>query len=444
MCDPKHDFLLCPPIPGAKNIHIPGSGILNDVLHPKEAAKSWLGDAVKDYIANPIFDALSAVERWLLNSFLDGFVTIATSWMGFPEPNLEGPDSAVTRLQENTNYYMAAIALVAVMVGGARIALRQRGQDLGELGKDLLKLGAITLVGVPVAVGALQGGDAFSLAILQAAHGDKGDRFAEVARSFSGGMFLLKTGTDPGGTMSAGALLTVLLGLVAVMLQTVLMAGRNVALVLLIGLLPLAAAFGVSGGMGRRVRDRYLSWLVSLILYKPVVATIYAAVLWIWVGKVDVTTFLTGVAGICMAIFALPALVRLVAPAVSVGTAAWSEQRTVSRAGGTVALANGAITLGRTIRGLGGGRGGGAPAGAPRPPAAPAVPATVPQGIPVPGAGAAAGGAGAGGAGAGGAAAAAAPALGVAAVVVAAAAVPVIVAKKIGRTAASGIGEEDY
>ncbi|GAB3866208.1 hypothetical protein GCM10029963_78220 [Micromonospora andamanensis] len=147
------------------------------------------------------------------------------------------------------------------------------------------------------------------------------------------------------------------------MVQLLMLLARNAGLVLLAGLLPLAAASGISGS-GQAVRNRYLTWLLALVLYKPAAATIYAAVFWLIGDGQTLTDVLTGLVMFCMAIVALPALLRLIAPGVSVlssgGSASGAGVAAVSAAG---QVASGAVRLsnsgGKGSGGAGGHTGGG-------------------------------------------------------------------------------------
>ena len=214
--------------------------------------------------------------------------------------------------------------------------------------------------------------------------------------------------------------------------QILMMFGRAAALILLAGMLPIAAAAGVTGQTGQQMRSKYFSWVLALVLYKPVAATIYAAAFWQVGEAASLNGLFTGMVMFLMALVALPALMRLIAPAVGAVTGGGGGAALAGASGGMLggALATGAIQ--RAASGGGGGGGGGgqlAPTGA------------------AASSGAASGGAAASGAAAGGAAAGdAAGPYGMAAVAAAEGAKKVAnvgpdVANKVGGTAASGIGD---
>jgi hypothetical protein len=111
--------------------------------------------------------------------------------------------------------------------------------------------------------------------------------------------------------------------MVGAVIQVVLLVGRGVVLVLLTGLLPLTAA-GTSTVAGRAVFNRTLAWLLAFVLYQPVAASIYAVVILVAPGQQGspVLAAITGATGLVLALVALPALLRLLRPAVTIALSA--------------------------------------------------------------------------------------------------------------------------
>ena len=105
----------------------------------------------------------------------------------------------------------------------------------------------------------------------------------------------------------------VVLGIVAIIIsaiQAVLMLFRQGALVVLAGVLPLAAA-GTLTPATRRWFPRVTGWMLALIFYKPAAAAVYAtAFTMIGTGK-DPRTVLMGFAMVFLSLLALPVLMRL-------------------------------------------------------------------------------------------------------------------------------------
>ncbi|AEB48028.1 hypothetical protein VAB18032_30324 (plasmid) [Micromonospora maris AB-18-032] len=240
----------------------------------------------------------------------------------------------------------------ALLVGAIRLAIERNGREAGSIAKGLAALVVITGVGVPAVQVLTVVGDAYSNWILtEAANKDLGARLLQLSPAAGA------------STLSPIMLIGVSLFIfMAAMVQLMMLLAQSAGLVLLAGLLPLVAAAGISGS-GQAVRNRYLTWLIALILYKPAAATIYAAVFWLGQGK-TLTDLLTGLVMFCMAIVALPALLRLIAPAVSVlssgGGASGAGVAAVSAAG---QIASGAVRLSNSSGGKGSGGGSGSRTG---------------------------------------------------------------------------------
>ena len=105
-----------------------------------------------------------------------------------------------------------------------------------------------------------------------------------------------------------------------------------------------------------------MSWLIAFILYKPVASIVYAAAFKVFgsVGKVDgddgqrMMYFISGLVLMIAALFALPAMMRLIVPAV--GAASGAGAMFAGAAVGSAA--SGAVNFGSRIRGAGRGGGG--------------------------------------------------------------------------------------
>ncbi|WP_434740669.1 hypothetical protein [Micromonospora sp. SH-82] len=257
-------------------------------------------------------------------------------------------DKPVDYLRAYTHWAVAAIAVGAVLVAALRLAWERNGQAAGSFTKGLVTMVVLAGAGVPAVQLLIEIGDAYSTWIVDAAADeDLGKRlqlFAPAALT-----------PNPSWLMVIGISLMMFL---TTMVQLLLLLARGAGLILLAGLLPLAAAAGISGS-GRAIRDRYLTWLLALVLYKPAAATIYAAVFWLLGKGNDLTTLLTGLAMFCMAIVALPALLRLIAPAVSTLSSGGSGGAGMAAASSVGQVASGALRLsGSSGSGRGGGGGG--------------------------------------------------------------------------------------
>jgi hypothetical protein len=98
------------------------------------------------------------------------------------------------------------------------------------------------------------------------------------------------------------------------------MSARGGVLVILSGALPTAAA-ATNTERGRAMFSRTVTWLLAFVLYKPVAAFIYAAAFRLAgsspLSADGLVSVITGLGLIMLSIFALPALMRVLTPAVS-------------------------------------------------------------------------------------------------------------------------------
>lgn len=261
---------------------------------------------------------------------------------------------AVGYIQDSLWWYTGGLAVLSVIIAGARMAWTQRAQA----GKDLLQslftlvvVSAAGLTGIGLAVAAADG---FSGWILDGATGkDFGQNITAMIGIAS--------------TSGIGLIALLIVGIVATFfayIQVILMVIRGGMLVLLAGIFPISAAF-TNTETGRAWFKKASGWLIAFILYKPAAAIVYAAAFKLTGADLfkddgsGLIKILTGLALMAMALVALPALMRFVAPMVSqVGGGGGAGMALAAGAGAAAAeLATGAIRKANTGGGSGGGPG---------------------------------------------------------------------------------------
>jgi hypothetical protein len=416
-----------------------------------------VGCVVSDIAAsagNSVFDKF---ERWVATGAATAIRVAVTGWISVPSPDISSASSGVAYLTAYTRPIVYVIFVLALIVQAGQLAWTQRGEDLREL---LRGIGMYVLV-AGAGAGTFElltiAGDGYSNWILTESTTSVCQQVtgaAEVTTACASGSLsdrivgLLGVATATPGTANAavalpiaGALGALLFGLVMIsgILQVILIYARAIILILMLGLLPVAAAAAMTR-RGRQLLDRYLTWIIAWVLYKPTAATIYAAGFWM-LSNGGVMSFVGGLGALILATFSLFALMRLINPMVaSVGGGGGSGAADGLAAG--AAAATGAMQLAGGLSGSssggGGGEGGGGsmpvndatfgsrPSGSRSAGGGSAAGAGAKSGAGAAGGGAtgaAAGGAGAGAAASGGAAAAAGPVGAVVAAVPAAAAV---------------------
>lgn len=267
-----------------------------------------LGDALEWAIGslfNLIFDAIKAVVIKAVEMVMKA---VGTLWIDIDTPEFGG-NSAIAFVQERTLWILILAATVAMIVGGVRMAISQRGEAVRDIIRSLITM-------VVVSAGAV----AFASALIQIA-----DSFSEwiVDEAIGGSDFSTRIGeilVNPLKTEGVGLMLVIVMGILMIitsLIQLALMVVRYGMLILLVAVLPLTAA-ATNTEAGMMWFKRAVAWLAGFILYKPIAAIIYAAAITLIgtpEGATDETlAVITGVAMMMLAVVALPAILRFVSP----------------------------------------------------------------------------------------------------------------------------------
>lgn len=311
-------------------------------------------DAIKN-MADAVGDAVGNVVK-----------TLGTFWVNVGTPNLtatpggSAASDPVLFLQNSLWFWTAALAVLSVLVGAAKMIIERRGSPMRDLGRSLATLVVVSGAGV-AAIGLLTvAADQFSVWIID--------------KSTDGTSFNAKISTmlALSSTSPIGSIMIILLGLIAIIasvIQIVLMIVRGGLLVILTGIFPTAAAF-TNTDAGKGWFQKCTAWVIAFILYKPAAAIVYATAFRLsganlfgnsGDGKDFGSAFLatvTGLALMVVALFAMPALMRFVTP--MVGAVAGGGGGLA--AGAVGGLASGAINMGSAGRG-GGSSSGSVPSG---------------------------------------------------------------------------------
>src|SRR3954463_7083822 len=287
-----------------------GCGI-NPVCH--------LENSVGDVVGGAADSAVGALADAVGEGGAKAVASLGTVWVKGGTPNVTSADGtsaspAVAFVQSQLWWYMAAAAILGVILGGARMAWEQRAEPGRELLKGLLTLVVVSGCGLAVISLAVSAADEFARGVIDASVED--NTFGKNVA------LMLGFGTAASGA-TLGPLLVIVLGLLAILVsiaQIMLMVVRAAMLVLLAGALSLAASF-TSTEAGRAWFRRFCGWLLAFVLYKPAAAIIYAAAFRLLDANVftgdGLLSVLVGLALMVMAVIALPALLRFLVPVTS-------------------------------------------------------------------------------------------------------------------------------
>lgn len=306
-------------------------------------------------------DMVCAGAEGFINSLFHGVTdslgdlakSLGSFWVNTPSIPLTGKDNAVYFIRESTSWYVAALLVVSILIAAGQMMWTRKGQPLTDLLASLLKFAIMNAASVTGVTLLLRSGDEFSAWII----GRSTDEGFEKALSTLIGPEVFKSGITMGI-----AIFAIVMGIVAIIVAVIqigLLIVRSAMALILVGTLPLAFS-ATNTSWGKQWSQKHVSWLIAFILYKPVASLVYAAAFKVFgsAGKIDgddgqrMTYFISGLVLMVGALFALPAMMRLIVPAV--GAAAGAGAMFAGAAVGSAA--SGAVNFGSRMRG--GGRGG--------------------------------------------------------------------------------------
>jgi type IV secretion system protein TrbL len=306
----------------------------------------WTQQGAGNVVSGMADNAINGLEKAITEGMSQMVTTLSTFWVSMPTVNLASgdgttPSPIVSAVNSELMPWTLALAVLAVILGGIRMIWEQRGAPLKDLLRSLLTLTLVSGLGLGVVSILVIAADAFSAAIIErSTHG----------RGFAESMSILVL-TNQTGTAVFILIVLGLIGLIAALVQVVLMVVRSGMLVILAGILPTTAAF-TNTEMGRQWFQKAVGWTIAFILYKPAAAIVYSVAFLLMEsssGQGALIGSITGFTLMVVALLAMPALMRFVTP--MVGAVASGSGAAAGAAVG--ALATGAVSLGRSGSGRG-------------------------------------------------------------------------------------------
>jgi len=279
-----------------------------------------------------------------------------TFWDKVPAPSLSATTGPVGELQRSLSWYVGLFAVASVLIGAARMAWSRRARTGVDLLGSVVRLLVVSAVGVPAVAALVAAGDGFATWLLQrSAGGDFGARMTAL------GQTVALTTALGGGAASALTLLIAMLAILGALAQAVVLVLRGAILVILTATLPLAAS-ATNTDLGRQWWSKSCAWLIAFIVFKPAAALVYAGAFYLIGAGTDAQSVIAGLMTLALAAFTLPALMKLLVPAVASASSSVSAAEVLAVGG---AMASGAVAVGQlggkaTTGSSGGGTGGGA------------------------------------------------------------------------------------
>ena len=310
-----------------------------------------IGKGAGGVVSSVAGDAITALAQSVLGALGHAVQWASTLWVGIGTPPVADgagqPTGTVAFLQQNLLVFTTGLAVLCTLLGAGRIVYHEhKAAQLRELGRYLVTYVLVSAAAAGTASVLIGGADQMASWFITRASAGSG--FAGHLASLLG-LATAGAGRAAGpstaftvglaGTVTT-AFIAIVLGIVAFLatvIQIMLMLVRGGMLVLLVGTLPLIAAFS-NTEMGMQWFRKASAWLVAFALYKPAAAVVYA-VAFDLAGQQGALALLDGVMMLVLAILALPALLRFVVPATSaLAGAGGSGAMLAGAAGGAIAM----------------------------------------------------------------------------------------------------------
>lgn len=302
------------------------------VRHPGDALQAAASELASDFWGDPIGDFVNA----LLEGNVQSLSLIMTMWI--KESPFSGADftSSVEGIFNLTLWAQALLLIVSLIVAGTRMVVaRNRGLGDGfeETGQLMFNF-IIAAAGLPALILSMHiATDALSEHWLeQGLGGDPAARIEAVA------LIDEKTGLGP-----AAVLVLVVFALLGALAQMVALVIREGLLVVVVGLIPLAAA-SWSLSTGKQAFKSMIGFVVAALLFKPVATLLYLVAFWM-AGNSESPSVMEAVSSMLLLAAAglvLPALMRVVAPAVATSVGGGSAAGMAAIAAGATGAVAGA------------------------------------------------------------------------------------------------------
>ena len=296
-------------------------------------------------------DAITALGKAVLGALGRAIEWASTLWVGIGTPPVADASGQATGtvafLQQHLLVFTTGLAVLCTLLGAGRIVYHEhKAAQLRDLGRYLVTYVLVSAAAAGAASVLIGGCDQMASWFIARASAGSGfaDHLANLLGLATAGTSHAvgdQTGFTVGlaGTVTT-AFIAIVLGIVAFLatvIQIMLMLVRGGMLVLLVGTLPLVAAFS-NTEMGLQWFRKASAWLIAFALYKPAAAVVYA-VAFNLAGQQGALALLDGVMMLVLAILALPALLRFVVPATSALTGAGGSGAMLAGvAGGAIAM----------------------------------------------------------------------------------------------------------
>jgi hypothetical protein len=299
----------CGPIAGPACV---AANVISGVQDATQGAVNTAVDSGANSLGEAMMGAWDSIMKGFLTSWLDAGMMVS----------MEGESMAW--LTDQLQVLSIFMSTLGIMIACVWTMVHARGDRAVRAAKSLFMVFLVTTAGTTLMQVAIPAGDAFSEYIL--------DQAGVTVQGYE------QLGPAAGAISQIGpglAIVAGIFGVIATLLQWVIMIVRATVLPLLVAIWPVAAAAAMIRGAEQSF-SKVTMWLVAFLLYKPIAAIIYAFAWKLKSGGDGIGGVINGMLLLVLAVAALPALMKLLSPA----TAAMG-----SAAGGTLALGAGAAVV---------------------------------------------------------------------------------------------------
>lgn len=323
----------------------------------------WLGNVVEGVAGSAIEKLIVFLAGWVMQVLTEMINFVGAWWLKIGAPSM-GAGSATDRIQQSTLVFVGMAGVIGTAFALIKLARDQDRASTENLVMGMVRTVLTTALAVPM-VGLLFGvTDVLAPWLVTTISGSA----QEDGLGQALGLEAL-AGTTMTMQLAGIVLFVAPLALLGAIINAVIVIFSYGAAIALCGILPIFAAASQTE-RGRKSFDKAVGWLAAVVLFKPAAAILYGAGLALLKGingtaenEIGNTMIglLTGLVIISSACVAMPALAKVLVPAVSAGPQGMGASG-LAMVGGAVAL--GAVTggVGAAAGAAAAGGGGGAAA----------------------------------------------------------------------------------
>ncbi len=324
----------------------------------------FFGDFLEGVAGSAIEKLIQFLASWVVQVLTEMINFVGTWWLKIGAPDM-GAGSATDRIQQSTLIFVGMAGVIGTAFALIKLARDQDRASTENLIMGMVRTILTTAIAVPM-VGLLFGvTDVLAPWLVTTISGSAQEDGLGTAMGLEA-----LAGTTMTMQLAGIILFIVPLALLGAIINAVIVIFSYGAAIALCGVLPIFAAASQTE-RGRKSFDKAVGWLAAVVLFKPAAAILYGAGLALLKGingtadnELGNTAIglITGLVIICSACVAMPALAKVLVPAVSAGPQGMGASG--------LAMVGGAVAIGALTGGIGaaagaaaaGGGGGGAAA----------------------------------------------------------------------------------